>query len=401
MLSLFLFIFSMIYASEGFLLDSTTRLPGTGNSALSDRHYIQLMDSLFEEKKARQNLEAIVSDLMKTVQITSPFPTVSQTYVTRLNKQDAKIDHLEQKYATVLQELVLVKGENKNLTHQLDNLKTHMGTATLNIVQKEINETLQTQIAQLSHNSVQDSEMKREINELKATNQARSNDFIALHTMVTTTSQKLDNVSSLLESNIKNVTAIEGNVIQIGAKQSQLSSQLQQTQQTISNNSNKVTTLDSCVTQIKSKQSQISGQLEQTQQTLSKNSRKVMIRACDAKADLPSSSIYRFTSIKESYGVTKTASFITSGKFTCEDAGLYILMIVVFTDAKGGNVYLIKNSNVIQQLETKIPNNDAWYHTIPGSLALHLSVGDTVHVQHRGVTLGEPHFTCLSIIKIH
>lgn len=109
----------MNYGSNGFLLDSTTKLPSIGNSGLSDRHYIQLMDSLYEERKARQNLEIIVTDLMKKVQTTT-------TNQTRSNEQDAKIEQLEQNYATVLHELALVKDQNRNLSYQRDILKTGM-----------------------------------------------------------------------------------------------------------------------------------------------------------------------------------------------------------------------------------------------------------------------------------
>lgn len=128
MLSLILLIFPMNCGSDGFLLDTSTKLPSSGNSVLSDRHYIQLMDSLYEERKARQNLEVIVADLMKKVETTTTNPILSQTNIARLNEQMSKIDHLEQKYTTVLQELKLVKDENKNLTQQLDTINTGMLT---------------------------------------------------------------------------------------------------------------------------------------------------------------------------------------------------------------------------------------------------------------------------------
>ncbi|CAG2253299.1 TAO [Mytilus edulis] len=168
-----------------------------------------------------------------------------------LNKQNARIVHLERKYVTVIKELKLLKDENKNLTHQLDIKKT--------VLQK-----LQYKVCK------EKKSIKNDINLLKATDQARSQDFIALNTVVQSTSHKLHNVSTMLESNLQNV----------------------------------------------------------------------MIRAIGARKD--SSYIIQFSDIKESYGISNTTNFILSGKFTCDDAGLYILMIIVFADPSGADVNLYK-----------------------------------------------------------
>ncbi|CAC5404105.1 unnamed protein product [Mytilus coruscus] len=205
--------------------------------------------------------------------------------------------------------------------------------------------------------------MKRDIHSLKATNQARTQDVIALNTMATSTSKKLDNVSKLLTSNVQIVT-----------------------------------TLDSRMTRIESRQSQTSIQLQQTQQTVSNNSRKVMIRTCHATKD--SSGLIRFTTIKESKGISNTANFISSGKFTCESAGLYILMVIIFSSYEGADVYIYKNSHMIQNLELHTPSNHLTFESIPGSLALLLNVGDTIYVKSPNTIIGVGTYTCLSIMKI-
>lgn len=45
--------------------------------------------------------------------------------------------------------------------------------------------------------------MKGEVNALKATNQARMQDLIAMNAIATTTSKKLDNVTKQLDSNVQ------------------------------------------------------------------------------------------------------------------------------------------------------------------------------------------------------
>lgn len=62
------------------------------------------------------------------------------------------------------------------------------------------------------------SEMKRDIYSLKATNQARRQDFIALNEIATVTSQNLDNVSTVLKSNVQNGKKYVGMQIGVNTK---------------------------------------------------------------------------------------------------------------------------------------------------------------------------------------
>lgn len=123
-----------------------------------------------------------------------------------------------------------------------------------------------------------------------------------------------------------------------------------------------------------------------------------MIRACDATRD--SSELIRFSTIKESYGIINTSDFTSSGKFTCEDSGVYILMLIIFSNNVGDDVFIYKNGIIIQNLELRLPNNNNYYHTITGSLALSLNIGDTINVKAPSIQLVRSSYTCISIIKV-
>ena len=119
----FLLLLFISPTTNGFLLDSSSTVPTGGALSLTDRHYIQLMDSLYQERKARQQLEQIVQGLQTKLQ-TGNSPSVAPSQDTRLNDHESRIARVEQKYSTMSRNYERMQQEINNIMNILNNQKT-------------------------------------------------------------------------------------------------------------------------------------------------------------------------------------------------------------------------------------------------------------------------------------
>lgn len=110
MYGLLLCAFYFISNGEGFLLESSTT-GSAGTHYLTYRHYMQLMELLFDEKQARHQLEQTVMKLQNKLNLVNNNNGVQENvniseyillFIFRLEDQEKELINLRQSYAANL-----------------------------------------------------------------------------------------------------------------------------------------------------------------------------------------------------------------------------------------------------------------------------------------------------------
>lgn len=211
MYGLLLCAFYFIYYGEGFLLESSTTEP-VGTQYLTYRHYMQLMELLFDEKQARHQLEQTVMKLQNKVNLVNnnngvqesvniseyfqPYIvrledqvkeliTLRQSYGANLKSQENELNtlrhivtHLQQNYTTLKQTTSKVQLDNGRLKQEVETLKL--------IKNIDVGNSLLA-----THN---------ELHQLKVKSEAINQDFMALYNMATSQAQNIRQLSGTLEN---------------------------------------------------------------------------------------------------------------------------------------------------------------------------------------------------------
>lgn len=202
----------ILHGGCSFLIDSSTLRPSDGGQFLTTRHYMQLMDLLFEEKQSRRRLEQIVTTLQTKVDAMSKnegqhavnITTYLQPYVTRIANQEKELTTLRHTYDSILQTkeseidklCTAVTVLEQNHTSLLrDYTVTQANYRTLRLELEGLKQIKNLNVAYGLQQTNND------INKLKASNQARSQDFLALFNLtisfkkdISIAKKELDNV---------------------------------------------------------------------------------------------------------------------------------------------------------------------------------------------------------------
>lgn len=93
----------------------------------------------------------------------------------------------------------------------------------------------------------------------------------------------------------------------------------------------------------------------------------------------PIEHILRFPDIKTSYGLSGLSTFASSGKFTCEKSGLYLVGVTVISCSKADSNYDIYKNDVSVMPYFVTQSNVCG--SASGTVIILLSVNDTVYVQ--------------------
>lgn len=211
-----LVLFSVVLFSlcQCFLLNSTSFSSGGGGTALTDKHYITVVDMITEEKQARHQLEQYVLQLSKEISSNHHQNSNSK------NNSDQLHDVLQLKNDTIdlKQSLIILEGKyNQLLTAndkivrenaQLQNIVKRL-QSQCNTCRNETNEVKNrlnvweksTTALKISNVTEFQSKMKvaeSKISSLISSNNARSQDFLALLNQINKRSNKVDSEMTLL-----------------------------------------------------------------------------------------------------------------------------------------------------------------------------------------------------------
>jgi hypothetical protein len=106
--------------------------------------------------------------------------------------------------------------------------------------------------------------------------------------------------------------------------------------------------------------------------------------------------VIQFTDVEISNGIHNTDSIKTSGIFTCENPGLYLISVYIATNTKHGEYNLYKNSYSIAWVYSSITD---YAMTTSMTVIKQLTVNDTISV-HGSLFVGAGYGSCLHILQI-
>lgn len=380
-----LVLFSVVLFSlcECFLLNSTIFSSGGGGTALTDKHYITVVDMITEEKQARHQLEQYVLQLSKEISSNHQQNSNSKNYsdqshdVLQLKNDTLGLKQalivLEGKYNQLLTANNKIVRENVQLQNIVNRLQSQCNTCRnetnefknrLNVWEKS------TTALKISNVTEFQSKMKvaeSKISSLISSNNARSQDFLALLNQINKRSNKVDGEISMLNSTT--VTESKANTVVLGKIHMDLNQAMKEISE-LQFYVNQTVAVSSC---------------KKTDESLSGNT------------------VIKFDLIKSIYGISNVDSFKSSGIFKCEIAGLYLITATIMSTSSYAEFSIHVNGQRFERILFQIPSPGSTdYQTGTGNLAIHLSVGDTVMVKTDTTmtVFGENMLSCITIIKL-
>ncbi|XP_063447000.1 uncharacterized protein LOC134726524 [Mytilus trossulus] len=252
----------------------------------------------------------------------------------------------------------------KNETRQLKALKELQGIQQLNTlktVQEKVR-TLDSSVHSLLNNEL-----------------ARNQDFLALHN-ITTNSMNLMNE---LEKGTRNkFLTLESLEVKHGNSIDSIYNKTIQSE-------SRINTLENTIT------ANISS-LKEHQILTRDNNKRVALTACGGGNGISSGTALTFDSVKSSYGISNLASFKSTGYFTCETPGLYLISVVIMTHTDDANVYINKNNNHVIYAYI----SDSQSASSPAVLVTGLEIGDTINITPAKYMYVYSDRSCVTIVKV-
>ncbi|VDI08084.1 Hypothetical predicted protein [Mytilus galloprovincialis] len=280
-------------------------------------------------------------------------------------KLQNKYIHLQDKYVAQESELLFLRNKTTSLERRvtdLDHLKS------VQTIKNEFELQQQVQV------------LKSETHVLTVNEQARRQDFQALYNLTLNLGKKADKLDekiqkSDLRSNIS-LLDIRKEIDDLVINQTNLTNTKVQK---IVHDTNKSLAL--------------------INQQIVKTNEKVGLTACmDTNGNRASGSILKFHDVSTSYNIHNLQAFQNTGKFKCEEEGLYLVSAWIFA-RPAPYLAILKNNNLIGRAYSydSTSHNSATFVGV-----VNLNVNDFVWVQTDTSTnvYNHPRTSCLTIIKI-
>lgn len=94
------------------------------------------------------------------------------------------------------------------------------------------------------------------------------------------------------------------------------------------------------------------------------------------------------------------SNFKTTGKFTAESGGLYLITVDIMSDTFTAEVGIFKNSIMLRSLYLTTSINEYWF-TSSGSIAIELSKGDRIWIKTlTSMEIQDSKRSCVTVIKV-
>ena len=106
--------------------------------------------------------------------------------------------------------------------------------------------------------------------------------------------------------------------------------------------------------------------------------------------------VIKFTDVKLANGINNVDLIRTSGIFTCENPGLYLISVYIATNTKHSLYYVYKNYKPIAIGGSSLTD---WNETTSMTVLRQLTVHDTISVTGH-LYVGESDESCLTILQI-
>lgn len=131
----------------------------------------------------------------------------------------------------------------------------------------------------------------------------------------------------------------------------------------------------------------------------------VALTSCSNGGTYAGIEIIKFSNVKLSSGIGNVANFKSSGTFTCEKQGLYLVGAYIMSYSTLAGFQIIKNGILVSRVQvsptfTSTGNDN--YHTGTGIIAVHLNSNDTINIKSSHTMKVYPGgYSCLTVIKVN
>ncbi|XP_076088015.1 uncharacterized protein LOC143058403 [Mytilus galloprovincialis] len=402
-------VFSLVcQAGYAFLLDGSTVRPNDGSQYLTMRHYVQLMDSLYDEKQARHQLEQIVATLQTKMdamnnnggQTAVNLTTYIQPYISRVENQERELKAVRTKYDSLLQtkEAEIAKLSTtvtvleQNYTRLLhDSTVTQTDYHRLKLEVDSLKQIKNLDVA----NGLQ--ETKNDINMLKASNQARSQDFLALYNLtisakkdISITTKELDNINN---GSVTKIQDLNDKISRLEMSHNLTSLQVNTNVKKDSVIDTEIRGLNDKMTRLENSQNLISMQVNTTVRSLST---RAGFTVCSAYY-VPGNRM-KFIQVVAAYGLSDPPPY-ADGNFRVEKAGFYLVIVNILS--KDMNAFYIKvNGRYLSRTYSHYldSHGDDEKFTASTSVLIKAAVRDVISIEGSGGDLEQG--SCLTVLKL-
>ncbi|CAC5421155.1 unnamed protein product [Mytilus coruscus] len=340
MLSLLLSFACVLPFASAVSLHCSTPLPPTHGQLMTDDHYDILLSLFLDERKHRMhlqqyvlNLEAKVDNLAQRynncLRVSTQQPVIRVDNVTQ--QMETKYDNFVLKFESMelklKQELATSKNKTSMLEEEVVDLKTAYQLHTLGNVQQEI----QT--------------LKAGVRSLVVSSQARSKDIQSMYSVLNASKQRIN----VLENNAK---SLENNQIRIMDNITTMDNYSKQHVILLESNIHLLKrnqrTMISNMTAVDNYQTKLKAQIDNAKEQTRENEDYVGFTAFGRSSGVKSSGhVLKFPDIKTSFGLSGLPTFSSSGKFTCEKNGLYLVSFTVMSCSNGDSAYDLYKNNIL------------------------------------------------------
>lgn len=107
--------------------------------------------------------------------------------------------------------------------------------------------------------------------------------------------------------------------------------------------------------------------------------------------------VIRFDQLRSHVGIADLSTIRSTGKFTCEKAGLYQVSVVINTPTDHARFSTHVNGNLVSTLSVSTDNH---VDTGTSVIAVELQAGDVVWVQADTDIHVYFHWSCMTVVKI-
>ncbi|XP_052078284.1 uncharacterized protein LOC127716199 [Mytilus californianus] len=150
----------------------------------------------------------------------------------------------------------------------------------------------------------------------------------------------------------------------------------------------------------------LEGEMEQLKSEVKTATEKVAVTSCaPSTITYGSGEIIKFSEVKLSNGIGNVDNFKSSGTFTCEKPGLYLVGVYIMSYSNYAQFQIRKNGRLLSYvhvnpvLQSTGDNNK--YHTGTGIMAVQLNTNDKLNIK-AGTSKMPVYggYSCLTIIKV-
>ncbi|XP_063448250.1 uncharacterized protein LOC134727792 [Mytilus trossulus] len=348
-------LFLVFLSSHGFLLDKTQSSSGQSGTqnqyVTASEFYGETKMRQLEDQQLRRYVDNALA--MLTSQLEHKFDALDQKLISGENQSvssqayesihqkytdlERKYTDLERKYKSVNNEFNLIKSqflsiqnktsENRNDIHTLKQLG--------NIKPLQEVQTLQQDLKSVS----------AQTHSLTVNERARSQDFLALYNITINQKSALSVLNATSREQLMKLRELETNnskqLLRLEELETNTSKQLVRLEQ------NHNSTTSGIISKMEAMKKQENKTMSVMQTQINKNSERVAMTAHPSHTATITNTIIKFDDVKFSVGITNLATYKSTGKFTCEQEGLYIISASVMSLTNNAEYFIYLNGNPI------------------------------------------------------